>query len=167
MLTRLLHLIIGRLERRLGVSLDYLRELVRASGPAFLKLLLIGPISQHRQRLPRPAFHVARIAATQAEDCGTCLEIVLHYARRDGLDARFLTAAVRRDPDELPADLQTVMQFATTVAGGDDDPLLRANLRRRYGDAAVVELALAIATARVFPTLKRALGHATACSRPS
>jgi len=165
MITFILHHAIARLEHRFGVTLDHLRDLVRASPAAFFKLLLFGPVAQHRRQLPRAAFHLARIAATQVEDCDACLRIVLHYARRDGLDASLLAAAVRRDPASLSAEQQAVMQFAATVAAGGDDPVLRGSLRRRHGEAAVVELALIIATARVFPTFKRALGYATACQR--
>lgn len=158
---------VARLEHRFGVSLEHLRDLVRASPAAFFKLLLFGPVAQHRRQLPRAEFHLARIAATQVEDCDACLQIALHYAQRDGLDASLLAAAVRRDPIRLSADQQAVLQFAATVAAGGDDPVLRGTLQRRYGETAMVELALVIATARVFPAFKRALGHATACQRIS
>lgn len=163
MITSILEHAIARLELRFGVPLDHLRDLVRASPAAFFKLLLFGPVAQHRRQLPCAAFHLARIAATQVEACDACLRIVLHYARRDGVAPSLLAAAVGRDPALLSAEHEAVLQFAATVAAGGDDPDLRGTLRRRYGETAVVELALAIATARVFPTFKRALGHATAC----
>lgn len=167
MLSSMLLAAVARLEHRFGVTLEHLRDLVRASPVAFFKLLLFGPVAQHRRTLPGAAFHLARIAATQVEDCDACLRIALHYARRDGLDPSLLSAAVHRDPARLSAEQQAVLQFAATVAGGGDDPILRETLRRLYGETAVVELALVIATTRVFPTFKRALGHATACRRIS
>ncbi|MGZ8379104.1 MAG: hypothetical protein ACXW0Z_17895, partial [Gemmatirosa sp.] len=41
----------------------------------------------------------------------------------------------------------------------------RPAVRARYGDVGIAELAVAIAAARTFPTLKRALGHAVSCER--
>jgi len=40
-----------------------------------------------------------------------------------------------------------------------------ARMREPDGQDGLVELALAIASTRVFPVTKRAPGHATACSR--
>ena len=57
-----------------------------------------------------------------------------------------------------------VVRYAESVVTSAEDPELREALRARYGEAGLVELALGIAAARVFPTVKRALGHAQACS---
>jgi len=46
---------------------------------------------------------------------------------------------------------------------GDDD-VLREKIRQHFGEAGLVELALAITSCRVFPTTKRALGYAKRCS---
>ena len=50
------------------------------------------------------------------------------------------------------------------VTGSGDAERYRERLRKVFGEEAVVELALAIATARIFPTLKRGLGYAKSCS---
>ena len=41
---------------------------------------------------------------------------------------------------------------------------MRERVRERYGEEGLVELALGIAAARVFPVVKRALGYATSCA---
>lgn len=41
---------------------------------------------------------------------------------------------------------------------------MRALLNSRYGEEGLVELALGIAAARVFPVTKRAFGYATSCA---
>jgi hypothetical protein len=56
------------------------------------------------------------------------------------------------------------MRFAATVSRGDDAPELRETLRARFGSPALVELGLAVASARFFPAFKRALGHARSCA---
>ena len=153
-------------ERKLGgVSIDYMRHIARTSLPSFFKFALFTPLATHRRRLPPDAYHVARIVATQHEDCGTCVQIEVNLARRAGVRAEVLHAAVKGLADELPAELADVYCFAQAVVeaqGAEGE--WRERVRERYGEEALVELALAIAAARVFPTTKRALGYATSCA---
>ncbi|HQT52633.1 MAG TPA: hypothetical protein PKX06_04020, partial [Phenylobacterium sp.] len=44
------------------------------------------------------------------------------------------------------------------------DPL-RGDILRRWGETGLVAIGLALTTARMYPTLKYALGHGRACSR--
>jgi hypothetical protein len=48
-------------------------------------------------------------------------------------------------------------------ASGNEEEL-RQRIRQRYGNEGLVEMALGIAAARVFPVTKRALGFATSCA---
>jgi alkylhydroperoxidase family enzyme len=155
-------------ERALGgVSLDYLRQLVRDAPGAFLAFARARAFLGHRGAMPADAHHVARIAATRAEDCGTCVQITVNLARQAGVPPAVVRAAALDLPDELPAPLAAVHRFATAVARADTAAAEaeRPAVHARYGDAGIAELAVAIAGARTFPTLKRALGHAVSCER--
>lgn len=160
---RLAHRAVDAAERDLGVPLDYLRDIADTSLAAFVKFGLFTPLAQHRKHLPAAPYHLARIAATQHEDCGTCVQIEVTNALRAGVPEDAVRAVVE-GRDEALGDLEDVVRYARTVAAAADDPERRATLRARYGEAAFVELALGIAAARVFPTVKRGLGHATACA---
>ena len=152
-------------ERKLGgVSVDYLRHVARTSLPAFFKFSLFMPLAAHRRKLPADAYHVARLVATRHEDCGTCVQIEVNLARQAGVPADLLRAVLAGRVGELSPELADVYHFAGAVAAARDDAELRACLRARYGEEAFVELALAIAAARIFPTTKRALGYATSCA---
>ncbi|HJR08277.1 MAG TPA: hypothetical protein VJ842_13535 [Pyrinomonadaceae bacterium] len=166
MLRRLILKRLGAEERRLGgVSIDYLRHIARTSLPAFFKFALFTPLAAHRRRLPADAYHVARIVATHHEDCGTCVQIEVNLARSHGVAADVLRAAVRRRPEELPTELADVYRFALSVVEAEGaEGEWRERVRVHYGEEALVEMALAIAAARVFPTTKRALGYATSCA---
>ncbi len=67
-------------------------------------------------------------------------------------------------PSDLPEELGDVYLFAECIVqnSGDVDPL-RSKMRQRYGEKGLVELAMAIALARTFPTVKRGLGYASTC----
>src|ERR1044071_5726426 len=152
-------------ERRVGVPLRYARDILRTSITAFIKYSLVMPMSTHRQRLSATELFTARLAATQREDCGTCVQIVVNLAGQAGVPPDPIRAVLSGCVDGLPEGLQDIYRFTLLVSGVDgDETALRERVRRRYGDAGLVELALAIASARVFPTTKRVLGYAVSCS---
>lgn len=162
------NLILKRLdkeERSLGESVDYLRHIVRISLPAFFKFALFTPLAEHRRKLPPTPYRIARIVATQDEDCGTCVQIEVNLARKEGVSADLIRAVLNNCLEALPPELADVHRFAKAVveASGQEDEL-RQRIREQYGEEGLVELALGIAAARVFPVTKRALGYATTCA---
>ena len=151
---------IDKQERVLGASLDWLRTFVSASLSAFFKFLLLTPIGNHRQRLPKNVWYVARLAATLHEDCGSCAQTVVNLARKDGVSRVLVNSVMHDQPERLSDELADVYHFTQSVVRQTDGGELRETLRSRYGEQGLVELALAIATARIIPTTKRALGYA-------
>jgi alkylhydroperoxidase family enzyme len=165
MLRALIESRISAAERRLGVPADYMRHMLHVSLRAFLKFTKIMPVAEYRRTLPAEPFHVARIAAVREEDCGSCLQIEINLAKRDKVKSPIIRAAASGRPDDMPEHLADVYRFAEAVVRrtGDED-IYRERIREAYGDEALVELAIAIAVCRVFPTTKRALGYAKSCS---
>ena len=152
-------------EKKLGVSLDYLREMYAAAPDAFHQFVKVTPLANYRKKLPAAPFHVARLVATRDEDCGPCVQIAVNQAKADGIEVAVIQAVLDRRIADLPESLADVYHFAESVvtAAGDDDQY-RERLLKVFGEEALVELAMAIAFARVFPIVKRALGHAKSCS---
>ena len=152
-------------ERRIGLPLEYVRHILRTSTGAFIRYACFIPMSRYRRRLPADAFHVARLVATQRQDCGTCVQIEVNLARKDGVPADVIRAVLNNRPEDLTRELADVYRFAKSVveaSGGEEE--LRERMRKTYGEEGLVELALGIAAARVFPVTKRALGYATSCA---
>ena len=166
MFTRLAHRLIAKSEQLTGERSDFLRDMLAVDRAAFWKFALFTPMARHTGAVPREAVFVARIAATHAEDCGPCLQTVINYATAARIDPAILRAAVKGDVSSLNERLQTVFRFAEAVV--TRDPLCdheREKIEQWWGRAASVELALAIASTRVFPTVKRAMGYAQACQQ--
>ncbi|MGE0533585.1 MAG: carboxymuconolactone decarboxylase family protein [Pirellulales bacterium] len=151
-------------EARLGVPLDYMRYVAAHSLSAVWRLARFVKVAEPAPNLPAAAASVAGIVSAQADDCGSCVQIGVNLARQQGVSRDILNAVVRRQPDELPDDLRDVYHFAAAVTSGVDDEALRERLRERYGDRGLIDLALAIAMHRVYPTFKQALGYAKSCS---
>ena len=152
-------------ERRLGASLDYLRHILRVSLSAFFKFAKIMPLATYRKALPVDTYCVARLVATQHEDCGSCVQVEVNLAKADRVALDTIRATLDGNVEVLSEQLADVYRFTEAVVRvtGDDD-VLREKVRQHYGEGGLVELTLAIASCRVFPTTKRALGYAKSCS---
>ena len=151
-------------ERKIGVSVEYLRHIARVSPRSFFKFAKYFGLVRYRRALPLEALCVAQLAAVRCEDCGSCVQGHANLARQEGVSAEILRAAIEARPDDLPKPLADVYRFSEAVClrtAGEDE--LRERIVAHFGDKGLVELAMGIAAARVFPTTKRALGYAVSC----
>ena len=165
MLRRFLLSRIAAAEKELGASLDYCRYMIRVSLRASFKFAKFLAVDEYRRVLPPGPCYVARIVAVRDEDCGTCVQIAVNQAKKAGVPATVVQAVLDGQPDRLPDELAEAYRFAEAVVtqSGEEDAL-RERIRSRHGDEGLVEMALAIASCRVFPITKRALGYAVSCS---
>jgi AhpD family alkylhydroperoxidase len=159
-------------ERRLGVKMDYVREMADLNWPAFVRIGKVYALAVSAE----PDFdvriaHMAALAAAQSDDCGECVQIHLNLAAKDGVARDALQAALDARPEKMaPPQLGLAWRFGQAVATGDPAMAdIRRKLEGLIGRAGLIDLGFAIAMARFYPTLKRALGYAVACSllRPS
>ena len=152
-------------ERELGVSLEYQRDMANAAPGSAARLMEIARVVRSDPAVPSPVAAMAALGATLAEDCGECVQIQVNLAAQAGVEPRFLKAALDNRLGDLPADLKLGFCFGRVVS--DNDPMLLekgAALEARFGRKALVDLALTVALARFYPTVKRALGHARSCA---
>ena len=87
-------------------------------------------------------------------------------AERAGVDPDVLRAVLADNPDAMPPDVALAWRFTRAALAHDpeaDD--YREVIIERWGRRAVVSLAFAITAARMYPTVKYALGHGKACMR--
>ena len=152
-------------EKKLGVSLDYLRE-IAANAPAMFRLLgRVSQIGRSLKPVDRHAGHMAALGAAMHDDCGTCVQIHVNLARHDGVPEDVLRRAVQGEAGTLPERLALSFRFGEAVAANDPEMHeLREKLEAELGKRAVIEMAIGIAFARFYPTVKRALGHAKSCA---
>ncbi|HEX8395753.1 MAG TPA: hypothetical protein VF665_25595 [Longimicrobium sp.] len=167
MIKRLILSMLARAERqfRLPGSMDYMRMIAGQSTPAFLKFSLFLPLSAHRTRVPVEVWFAARLAATRAQDCGTCVQMVVNDALNRRVPPALVRDVVAQRMDALPAAVADAYAFGRAVAEQDVmADVLRERIIERHGEGGLVELSIAIASAQVFPITKRALGMAQSCS---
>jgi len=141
----------------------WLHSIARHTPGVFWKLAGFAPLATHRKRVDNTLLHLTRLGAMQVYDCGSCLQIALDTAAREGLDGRTLRTALTQ-PLDLAFDERLALDFGAAIARNDTElAALVPEVRARLGEAALAELALCAATAAVLPTLKRGLGIATTC----
>jgi hypothetical protein len=158
---------IAEFEREFDYDLGYARDIYDASPRAFFRFARISGLAEHREDVPLEAWFAAKIAATLAEDCGPCTQLVVTMAEREGVSPATLRAVLAGDERAMSADAALGFRFARSVLERDiaDGDRLRGEVVSRWGKKGLVSLALTIAAARVFPAVKYALGHGHACVR--
>ena len=166
MLSWLLKRRIDAFERDYGYDASYLRDMLAADAKAVMALWKVQGLSQYRKGVPREPWYAAGIAGVLSEDCGPCTQLAIAMAERDGLAADTLRAIVAGDTRMMPDEAVLAYRFAKASLARDaaaDE--LRIEIVKRWGQQGLISLAFALASARIFPTVKYALGHGQACSR--
>src|SRR3989442_13011245 len=94
---------------------------VRSLQPAlaFFKFSKIFSLAAHRENVPPDAWFAASIAATLAEDCGPCTQLVVTMAERAGVSPATLRAILTGDEQGMAADAALGFRFAKSVLQRD------------------------------------------------
>lgn len=162
----LLHRGVRAFGRRYDYDAGYMSDVVDISRAAGLRLSAFPLMSQYRgPKTGRDVWAGALLASTLDGDCGPCAQLVVDMAREAGADAAALRACVEgRAGDAGGAGLG--FRFAQAAIAGDlaaDE--LRELIVQRFGPKTMVAASFAAASGRLYPVLKRGLGHGAACSR--
>ncbi len=150
-------------EKRIGVTLDYVRQIAKTDFGLLMRYNRLFGFLDPNRHAPKDAYHVARIRGALAADCGACVEVEVNLARQSGMDEATIDRALTGQ--HLTPDLQWVCRLAdATVRDRTDDTEAREAVRAAYGDPGLIELAYAMNGAAILPGIKRAMGYATACN---
>ncbi len=166
MLKLLARLGLKSFSKRYGYDVGYMRYMLDASPAAFFKFAKLTGLSRHNEAAPRDAVFTAKLVGAIAEDCGPCVQLVVNMSREAGIAADQIEAVLKRDLTTMNADTALGFQFADAVtrrAPCADE--VRDAVRAQWGDAGVVDLALAVQVGRIYPMVKLALGFAKTCAR--
>ena len=166
MLKAIFSRVIDGFERQWGYDASYMRHLLRASTASFWKFSLVTGVVD-RKAAPAEALAAAGIVGTLAEDCGPCTQIGVDMAVAGGVRPEVLRAILAGDETTMGETAALAWRFAHASLARDlatVDPL-RDEIVRRWGDRALVAISLSLMTARMYPTLKYALGYGKACSK--
>jgi len=166
MLRALLARSIAKMEKTWSYDASYMRELLRASPWTFLKFGMITSVVDRRDA-PAAALAAAGVVGTLAEDCGPCTQISVDMAAKGGVRPEVLRAILAGGEGAMGEDAALAYRFARASLERDLEAAdtLRDEVVRRWGQKGLVALSLTLTSARMYPTLKYALGYGKTCSR--
>lgn len=136
---------------------------------------LLGLAAYRHKQTPIAPWFAAKWVATRSEDCGPCQQLVVDMARQEGVPPQVIKAITQGDLAGMGSDTALAYQWAMAVispgsmlAGASIETAaradeLRSGIKARWGEQGLMSLTLAMAGARSFPMLKRALGHHQHC----
>jgi hypothetical protein len=157
---------LDRFERNWNYDASYMREMADASPRAAWLFSRVTALGRFRRDLPIEAWCAAGITAVRHEDCGPCTQLGIAMAEGAGVSPVVLRAMLTDDPAAMPPDVALVWRFTRATLAHDpaaDD--YREVIVERWGRRALISVAFAITAARIYPTVKYALGHGKACMR--
>ena len=147
-------------------DVTYLHEIIDTSPGAAVALMRLPGFYKYRgPKAGQPVWTGALLASTLEGDCGPCAQLVIDMALANGADASALQACAEGRPEEAGA-MGLGYRFARAAMSGDlaaDD--LRREIEGEFGRKAAISCAFAAASGRIYPVLKRGIGHGQACRR--
>jgi hypothetical protein len=157
---------VARFERQWGYDASYIRDLIDASPRAAWLFSRATALGQFRRDLSIEAWFAAGITAVRHEDCGPCTQLAVNMAERAGVSPDILRAVLSDNPAAMPPEVAVVWRFTrATLAHSAAADEYREVIVDLWGRRALVSLAFAITAARMYPTVKYALGHGKTCTR--
>lgn len=166
MIRWVLHRAIDKFERDWKYDASYMRDIIDTSPRAGWLFSRVAALGRFRRGIPLEPWSAAGITAVRHEDCGPCTQLGVSMAERAGVSPAVLRAVLTDNPAAMPADVALVWKFTRATLSHDaaaDE--YRAEIVKRWGRLALVSLAFAITAARIYPTVKYALGHGKSCTR--
>ena len=160
------HRQINGFERNWNYDAAYLHQLIDIDPGALATFWKVQGLSKYRKGIPLAPYCAAGIVAVMSEDCGPCTQLTIEMAERGGVDPAILRAVVARDYKTMPYEVALAVRFTEAAlrhAPQADD--LREEVVRQWGERGLVSLSFAMLAARMYPTLKYALGHGKSCTR--
>jgi hypothetical protein len=153
-------------ERNTGYDTSYVREMLDADVKAVMALFKVQGLARYRKDVPREPWYAAALVGVLAEDCGPCTQLGITMAEREGVNPDTLRAIVAGDLRAMPDDVVVAYRFAkASLAHNPAADELRSEVVERWGQRGLISLAFALASSRVYPTVKYALGHGKSCTR--
>jgi hypothetical protein len=157
---------VAAFERAWNYDASYLRALIDVDPRAMLAFGKLQGIVNYRKHVPPAVYAAAGLVAVMREDCGPCTQLGIDMAQQGGVDPAVLRAIVARDFAAMLEDVALAVRFTeAALRHSAETDGLRDEVVCRFGRRGLISLAFAMLAARMYPTVKYALGYGRACMR--
>ena len=155
---------INQFESHYDYDCSYMRRMAETSPKAFEAFVNFLPMGKIGSSVPSDILWTAKIASMLTEDCGSCVQLSIKMAIEAGVE-KDLVKKIVLHRNELSPEHSLMFKFATSIAtNGQDHQELQLAVAQKYGPEQLTELAVAISSTKIYPTIKRALGEFKSCS---
>jgi len=144
---------------------SYMKEMLSVAPSAYEKFEAFLPMASHIEATPKEVLYVCKITSMQYEDCSACLQLNVDMAIEAGVEKEIIKEVLFNKGKNLSSSLKDVYEFSLAVA--KNSPIseeLYDKMHTKYSKEILMEMALAIASTKVFPAIKRVLKDDVSCS---
>lgn len=150
-------------EAHYNYDCTYLRRLAEMAPEAFDTFVGFMPMGKVGASLSPDMLWTAKIAAMLTEDCGACVQLNIDMALEAGVEGELIKKIIE-NPEGLDEDLRVIHKFSQAVARNyDDHHKWQQAAAQILSPLQLGELAVAISSTKIYPTIKRALGEFKSC----
>lgn len=156
--------------RQFNYDMGYAHQILDTGMKPFRVFSGLFTLAAYRERqLPIAPWIAVKWVAVNSEGCGPCQQLAVNMAQQEGLAPSLIKAITRGDEQAMGPDAALAYRWARavispeTAAEAHETQQLRQQIKDKWGERGLISLTLAMAGARSFPMIKRALGHNTAC----
>lgn len=143
----------------------YMKEMLSENPKAFETFEGFLPMASFKDKTPNEVLYVVKLTSMKNEDCGACLQLNVDMAVEAGVPKDIIKEVVFNEGKDLSLELKEVYDFTLAVANNETiDDVLSAKINEMYSKDIMTEIALAIASTKIFPTIKRVLNDFHSCS---
>jgi hypothetical protein len=166
MRTVLARQVLKRMEKRYDYDIGYALYLLERAPKAFRKFMRVGALSRHRERVPMEAAFTVQLLATMYEDCGPCTQLVVRFAEESKMPTEQIEAVLTGNEAAMHFTVALAYRFGAAVLRQQANIAdARDAVRAQWGDKGVIDLAMNMQGARIYPMMKYALGFALSCHK--
>lgn len=153
-------------QSRYDYDVEYLREILAVNPRALFRFVEATKLNRVRAGVPLEVWTVAHLVGVLHEDCGPCVQLGVDLALQAGVAPETLEALLTNNLGALSGECVLAVRYGRAVlarkAEADD---YRQQLLSRFGKLGLVSLAFALTSARLYPSMKYALGFGKACEK--
>jgi hypothetical protein len=147
-------------------DMSYVHEILNVSTQAALAYSRATALGSFRRGVPADIHSLVQLVGVMHEDCGPCVQLGVKIAQQAGASPSNLRAVLAGELEQVPPEYALAVRYARAVLARDSAAdEFREALSARYGKLGLVSLAFSLTCARIYPTMKYALGFGHACTR--
>jgi alkylhydroperoxidase/carboxymuconolactone decarboxylase family protein YurZ len=144
---------------------SYMKEMLKVNPKAYETFEAFLPMASFSDKTPKDVLFVAKLTSMKNEDCGECLQLNVYMAIEAGVDKEIIKEILFNKGENLNSELKEVYDFTLAVVNKETvEEKLYTNINSKYSKDILTEIALAIASTKVFPTVKKVLNNFHSCS---